>query len=102
MPWKKLPGMPGRVTVMAGAPPATPAGPPSREPSSWARWPSGSPSAGGRVEEVEELLLLLLLEEEEVVEVVWPDRLAEGGGGGGGGGAGVEAKEGSDKEVEKE
>lgn len=52
MPWKK----PGRVTVMEGAgpepPPPSPAAPPSREPRSWARFPSGLPSAGCPTEAV--------------------------------------------------
>lgn len=73
IPWKK-PGTPGSVTVMEGAGPEPgppgPAAPPSREPRSWARFPSGLPSAGWPM---------------EVVLVVWvdvcPEVLAERGGG---------------------
>lgn len=73
MLWKKG-GTPGRVTVMEGvgpepAPPG-PTTPPSREPRSWARFPSELPSAGWPI---------------EVVLVVWvdvcPEVLKEGGGG---------------------
>lgn len=84
MPWKK-PGIPGNVTVMEGAGPEPgppgPAAPPSRELRSWARFPSGLPSAGWPM---------------EVVLVVWvdvcPEVLAEGWG------EDMEDKEGVEKE----
>lgn len=86
MPWKKA-GTPGRVTVIEGAGPEPgPAAPPSREPRSWARFPSGLPSAGRPVKVV------------PVVSVdVCPEVLAEGGGGGG-----DVVEESDEEEVEKD
>lgn len=72
---RKKPGTPGSVTVMEGAGP-DPSAPPSREPRSWARLPSGLPSAGWPT---------------EVVRVVW----VEGGGGN-------RVEESDEEEVEKE
>lgn len=87
MPWKK-PGTAGSVTVMEGAGPELgppgPDAPPSREPRSWVKFPSGLPSPGWPI---------------VVVLVVWvdvcPEVLAEGGGG-------DVVEESEEEEVEKE
>lgn len=90
VPWKKL-GTPGTVTVMDGVAPKTgapgPATPPSREPRSWARLPSVTPSGGWPMEVV--LVVRVVVCPEVFVEV------------GGGGGEVVENEE-SGEEVEKE
>lgn len=72
MLWKK-PGTPGNVTVMDGAnPEAGPPNPaaPSRDPKSWAMFPSGLVSAGWPTE----VVLVVRVD-------VCPDVLAEGKGG---------------------
>lgn len=97
IPWKN-PGTPGMVTVMCGLAPEPaapgPLAPPSREPRSWARLASATPSGGWPME----VVLVVWV-------VVWPDVFAPQEAWGGTGleeEKEEEAEEDEEEEVEKE